>query len=197
MKSAKNLMELMSRKSFLDFLIAMNGHNDVKEWSEVGGVFRIIRKIMKVFNPIHLIDIGCGKRPTLATLLALNYGCGGHIITYAVDPQLTGEYSKNIKFLHQIPKRLEEFVRECSSEDTFESVLAISNHGHCKKHEIESLLKQYKKWIYISVPCCVDNRLNQNAIHFKDIHSFSPRNDIYIYADSETFKEVSKIKLEK
>ena len=73
MKSSRNLEPVINRRSFADFIEALNGHTDIKEWSEVGGVFRRVRDITSIFEPDLVIDCGCGKRPTLATMMALNY----------------------------------------------------------------------------------------------------------------------------
>jgi hypothetical protein len=64
MKSYKNIARVVTRKSFPDFLKALNYRVDVKEWSEVGGTFEIVRKVMHVFDADYMYDVGCGKYPT-------------------------------------------------------------------------------------------------------------------------------------
>ena len=204
MKSIKNIQEVVGRKSFMDFMIAMNGFADLKEWSEVGGMLNLVRKLLTVFDPDDMIDVGCGQRPTLAALLALNYGSETRIIS-AIDPQLGLEYGQNLSSYYAYKMKLGEWWREYNKYRhlfTRENhrLLIISNHGHVKPQEVDKFISEsvYGRWVYVTCPCCVDNRLtNRRSIHFEDQHMNTPKNKIYIYADDSTFEDIAKIRFER
>lgn len=183
MKSVKNVSRILSRKSFPDFLKAMNYKTDVKEWSEVGGVLNQAMSILKVFDASIILDIGCGKRPTLATLMALNF----KKLVYAIDPQLDTSYSTEIDFLELEPIQLASFTRKNKHQlKNYNKALILCNHSHVSRKEIKLLLDKFDDWVYLTVPCCVDNKLtNLKSIHYKDIHMHTDKNDIHIYSKNE------------
>ncbi|MFW6310836.1 MAG: hypothetical protein ACOC1K_01225 [Nanoarchaeota archaeon] len=178
-KSSKNIERVLARKSFPDFLKAMNYKVDTKEWSEVGGVLNIAMNIMKVYDPEIIFDIGCGKRPTLATLMALSFK--KEVI--AIDPQLSNNYAKEIKRL----KFYKDKLVNCNLKYTFnKKVLVLCNHSHVKKKEIKNFLDSFEEWVYLTVPCCVDNRIdNLISLNYRDMHMHTEKNDIFIYSNNK------------
>lgn len=179
MKSATNVSRVVERKSFKDFIVAMNYHVDVKEWSEVGGVYEISRRILKHFDPELIMDVGCGKRPTLATLMALNYKCD----VVAVDPQLDDQYSSKINRLVKVRTTLLEYAKSVLVK---RRLLLLANHSHAPKYEIMLMLSKSPSWVYVTVPCCVDNKLsNEISIHFKDIHMHSDKNEVFVFSNNQ------------
>lgn len=184
MKSIKNVQEVLTRKSFPDFMKALNHRVDIKEWSEVGGVFKIARNILQKKKFDIIFDIGCGKYPTLATMVALNIKSSEVI---AIDPQLQlSESFDFIKRLDLIKDKLSDVSDLALTGSGLNgSALLLSNHSHATNKEIKRVTNLFKEWIYITVPCCVDNRLHGlKSIHIKDVHSHSPKNDVYICASS-------------
>lgn len=180
MKSHKNIKMVLERKSFKGFIEAMNYHVDIKEWSEVGGVYNIARKILKHFEPELIMDVGCGKRPTLATIMALNY----KVKVVAIDPQLDNSYAAQIQRLSLNREILLDYIKTMKKQ---ESVLIVANHSHAPKSEITLLLSKVKNWVYITVPCCVDNKLsNETSIYYKDLHMHSEKNDVFIFSKDKT-----------
>lgn len=176
MKSHKNIERILKRKSFKGFIEAMDYHVDIKEWSEVGGVYDIARKILHHFEPEIIMDVGCGKRPTLATIMALNY----KIKVVAIDPNLDIGYSKNIE---RLDLHKETLLSHSKRTDLGKTVLVLANHSHASKHEISLLLSKTKDWVYVTIPCCMDNKLhNKTSIHYKDIHMHSEKNDVFIFS---------------
>lgn len=180
MKSHRNIQKVLERKSFPLFLQALNNHVDTKEWSEVGGVFEVCRKLLGNFSPGHVFDVGCGRRPTLALLMALNYPFQVH----AVDPNLDLSLCYGVERIHLYNLKLAEFARFGVPETAMALVLA--NHSHAPLKEIRTLLGLCKSWVYITVPCCVDNRLRDMAgVHLKDPHMHSEKNDVYVYSNEK------------
>jgi hypothetical protein len=184
MKSIKNLQHVMERKSFPDFLKAMNHVVDIKEWSETGGVFNLCRNLLRTFDPDVIYDVGCGRRPTLGALMALNYKKK----VVCIDPQLDLTAAESILRLFKYSATLGDYLRE--SAGTKHQILnvptlVLANHSHVSKKEVFVLIQKLRTWVYITVPCCVDNRLNNRAcVSYKDIHMHSPRNDVFIYASN-------------
>lgn len=182
MKSIRNIQQVMERKSFPDFLAAMNNKVDLKEWSEVGGIYGLSRNILKNFKADHIFDIGCGKRPTLGAMMALNYKCRVHCI----DPQLSKEYAKNITRLNLCDVQLDYYLK--LGDEIKSPTLVLCNHAHVARKDIVKFLAKINNWIYVTVPCCVDNRLsNKKCISYKDIHMHTPKNDVYIYASDDKY----------
>jgi|GEM_PF-4597278 len=170
MKSAKRLDELLRRKMFPDFLAAMNHHVDAKEWVECVSMFNIARKILLKKNYDVILDIGCGKRPTLGTIMALSYKKP----VICIDPQLDTSYAKNINNISLVPVKLLE------TPILGLSVLVLCNHSHVTKEEMMILLSRQREWCYVTCPCCVDNRFKQGE-YVKDIRNWSPKNETYIF----------------
>jgi hypothetical protein len=184
MRSIRNIQQIMGRKSFPDFLAAMNNHVDLKEWSEVGGVYGLSRNILRHFKADHIFDIGCGKRPTLGTLMALNYKA----FVYCIDPQLSLDYAKNITRLFLYNEPLSHYLSKIENITITEPTLVLCNHSHVSKKEITKFLAKIDNWIYVTVPCCIDNRLsNKKCISYKDIHMHTPENDVHIYASDDKY----------
>lgn len=184
MKSIKNIQHILERKSFPDFLKALHYKVDLKEWSETGGVFNLCRCLLHSFSPTVVYDVGSGRRPTLGTLMALNYKTK----VVCIDPQLDTTCASEISRLqlHKVP--LSEYLRTTFVEDGFDSeapTLILANHSHVSKREARALIQKLKDWVYITVPCCVDNKLsNRSCVSYKDMHMHSARNDIFIYASN-------------
>lgn len=179
MKSVKYIEKILKRKSFRDFLEAMNNVVDIKEWSETGTLFDLCSRIMSFYRPRFIFDIGCGKRPTLATLMALNY----KDTVIAIDPNLSNEYAKNIYNLYLISKKL----KDIKIRKTNHKVLVLCNHSHTTSKEMVSFLNNFQEWIYITVPCCVDNKIpNVISLSYIGKHSHSPKNEIHIYSNIQS-----------
>jgi hypothetical protein len=180
MKSYLNIGYVLERKSFPLFLAALNNFVDMKEWSEVGGVYNICRKIMHKHSPDVIYDIGCGKRPTLALMMALNY----KVPVHAIDPQLDLSNCKSINRLYMYNLKLKQFI-EMSDFKDYNNALVLANHSHASMREVTELLSKFKEWTYLTVPCCIDNRLNnKSGVHYKDIHMHSDKNSVFIYSKS-------------
>lgn len=183
MKSYKNISYVLERKSFPLFLSALNNFVDTKEWSEVGGVYNLCRKLMVNFNPDIIFDVGCGKRPTLALLMALNYKA----VVHAIDPQLDNTYCAEIERLNLHSVKLEEFAKsmDIKRETT---ALILANHSHVSSRYIRAFLSKFKIWVYVTVPCCVSNRLSDEVgVCFKDIHMHTDKNDVYVYSNKKEY----------
>jgi hypothetical protein len=198
MRPFSNIKKIIDRKSFIDFLIAMNNTKDYKEMSEVGGMYKTIESILSQevctglsednnfkmdfrFKPDFIIDIGCGKRPTLGTIMALNY----KYPVICVDPQLSGEYAKNITGMEMHKCTLKEWWIQVKDDEKYKDkkYLLLANHSHVTKKEIKLITEQLASlWIYITCPCCVDNLLsNRKAIAYKDNNIWSDKNIIYTF----------------
>lgn len=179
MKSHKNIEYVLTRRSFPDFLKALDHKVDTKEWSEVGGVFHLARGILQKFKPGVIFDIGCGKRPTLAVMMALNFKAP----VIAVDPQLDDTLAGDIKRLWLYPSPTKDWLHNNGAPKDSNGALILANHSHVSKREIMELTNLYKTWVYVTVPCCVDNKLSgRMALTYKDVHMHTPKNDVYIYA---------------
>lgn len=178
MKSHLNLKIVLERKSFPKFLQALNYHVDIKEWSETGGVFSLCRKILHNFAPDDVYDIGCGKRPTLALLMALNYPFNVH----AVDPQLDTSYAKAVSRLFLYNLGLRNFA--AAGMPGSNKAMVLANHAHVPAKDMSSFLSGFKEWVYVTVPCCIDNRLaSMPCVHYKDPHMHSEKNGVYVYSN--------------
>ena len=178
MKSAKYINYVVKRKCFLDFFEAMGNYADPKEWSEVVGVLRFTSKIIGNFRPQIVIDAGCGVRPTLGVWAALNNKSFGSI--FCVDPNVSFDYAKKINGLMIVNQSLGKVGKILANA---ENCLLIANHAHIKKDEILSVLNGFKKWVYVTCPCCVDNTLDRVGAYYKDPHIHSPKNKIYGYSN--------------
>lgn len=183
MKSSRNIELILQRRSLVDFIKALGNHVDPKEWSEVGGVYDLCRRIFAICTPKVVFDIGSGKRPTFAVLMALNY----KVKVAAIDPQLDTELASEVRGYSPFKYELKQFLshEEAAGFLTDELTLIVGNHSHVSKREIMMLTQHLKDWIYVTVPCCVDNKLSNNtAISYKDIHMHTDKNDVYIYASN-------------
>ncbi len=189
MNSVKNVQQVMARRSFPEFLRAMGDHVDVKEWSEVGGVFNAVRSVLRRFRPDVIVEAGCGKRPTLATMLALNYS----IPVYVTDPGLDTSYASNVKGLGKFTLPLhglsvgsadpiDEHGMRLIDVTKQRSVLLVANHSHHSRKDAAEFVKMFDAWVYITVPCCKHNTLLEPSIVKEDIHMHSPKNKIYTQA---------------
>ncbi len=185
-RSCKNLNQVLLRKSFPDFLAAMNNKVDIKEWSEVGGTFHAARSVLRKFSPDLIVDVGCGKRPTLATMMALNYNTP----VVAVDPAVSSEYARDIKRLTLEDMTLKQYSSALEYVSG-SSVLVLANHAHCSKTEVRRFLSNYETWVYITVPCCYDNTLTAPGLFKEDLHMHTPKNKIYTQAsDKKLLSEI-------
>ena len=181
-KSSKYIEYLLGRKCFPDFLEAMGHKADPKEWSEcVGMLWRVKDALNRVqWDKVDvLLDVGCGKRPTLGVLVGLNIK--SIKMVYSIDPQLD-------MFLPDIAENLFRFRETIQDLNTStrtriaQSVSAIicCNHAHVKLSELQHIFKLFKKYIYITSPCCVDNR-PKKGLYYRDNHVWSPKNEYYTY----------------
>ena len=181
MKSSRYLEFILRRKCFLDFFKAMNYHVDAKEWTEVIGMYFFMNKVIgdKKFDIV--IDAGCGKRPTLGTWLALNRKDMANIIS--IDPalDLNATYALDINNLNQCKGCLVAGEEEGIINKDIKSCLLLANHAHITKKEVKDFLSNFEDWIYITSPCCYDNRLDQKAIYYKDPHVHSKKNEYYYF----------------
>lgn len=175
MRSVKYIAEIMRRRSFPEFFNALDNHVDLKEWSEVGAMFEVARKVLSVSDYDVILDVGCGKRPTLGILMALNYGNEKRTVV-SIDPQLATTYASNIKYLSKFKGKLSELPKISSGI----KVLVLANHAHVSKNEMKKFLSTLSSWTYVTCPCCIDNKLDDGK-YIKDIHSWSPKNEIYIF----------------
>ena len=177
MRSSKNIEYVMGRRSVRDFLEALNFHIDIKELSEVGGVYDLCRILLNTYKPAAILDIGGGKRPTLAAIMSLNYKAP----VYSIDPQLDMLLGENLKNFHKFNTTLMEALPKLDIQREA-PILVLANHSHVSKKEIMMLLQKHVTWVYITVPCCVDNRLSDRlCLSYKDLHMHTDKNDVYIY----------------
>ena len=71
MSNFRHIEYLLKRKCFPNYLKALNFKVDLKEMSECIGMLRVLRNVVRDKNITTAFDIGCGKRPTLGVLMAL------------------------------------------------------------------------------------------------------------------------------
>ena len=152
-------------------------------------MFNAARSVLRTLKPDIIFEVGCGKRPTLATMLALNYKTP----VVAIDPALSLDYADGIHGLKLVPSTLGdtfkdgEFMDQLLEEDMWglnltersTTALVVANHAHCSRREILTLTNMFNSWVYITVPCCVDNTLLAPALVKEDVHMHSPKNKIY------------------
>lgn len=181
MRSAKRLVDLLTRKSFLDYVFALNNHIDPKEITECMAMFNIVRKILKDEDVDIIFDIGCGKRPSLGTIMALNYKKP----VICIDPQLNTSLCKNIKDIQLYNVGLEEWDIPPDIKNL--KALVLCNHAHTSKVMMEQFLSNFKDWTYITCPCCKNNKFDFGR-YTKDYHSWSDKNEIFIFKKSEIDK---------
>lgn len=185
MKSHLNISRILIRKCFPTFLEALHHHVDIREFSEVGGLFELCRKILTVFTPDYIFDVGSGKRPTFATLMALNYTTE----VYAIDPNLDLSCSRNIKRYTGVKQKLSQFCSDFTVEPD-KSCLIACNHCHVGKTEILELINKFTCWVYVTVPCCADNRLEMVSVAYRDPHMHSEKKDVYVYSSVQEVLDV-------
>lgn len=179
----KYVKEVTQRKSFPDFFFALGCKFDWKEYSEIYSMYQIVVGTLEKysFKPDIVYDIGCGKRPTLGTFLALNVKSMNNII--CIDPSLNTDLAKNIKGLELKQNYLSDFVftESCKEKSKFDNkdVLILCNHSHVSKKDVLNLTKMHEKWIYITCPCCIDNKLDGGEFII-DKFVDSPKNIYYI-----------------
>jgi hypothetical protein len=101
-----------------------------------------------------VLDVGCGKRPTLGIMLA-------HLRQWeiiSIDPKVERrqEHSE-IKRFSTYSKPLGEianFLKHCFHKET--EIVVCGNHSHHQFSEVENLT-QYTAVHYFVNPCCFDN----------------------------------------
>lgn len=183
MKKWKHIEYLLRRRSFPDFIKATGCKADPKEWSECIAMMHRINYAIKDKKIDVAFDIGCGKRPTLGILIALNVKSINKVV--CVDPQLDTSLAKDIKGIELEKLYLTDFVNKIKEKSiSFGNVLICCNHSHAPKKEIYQLMDLCEDWIYITCPCCVDNKL-KNGLYFKDTAIWSPKNEIFTFYKKE------------
>jgi len=180
--SYKRLSEIITKRCFLDVVKALDNKIDPKELVEVQCIYNYLSSyVMPTYKDtsinVCIFDIGCGKRPTLGVYLALMYSYN----VVSIDPQLDINLANHVNNIKLINKRI-QFIKQSDIPYDFNHIIVIQNHGHVKYRQIRPLLNLAKTWEYITCPCCVDNRIpDKRAMHYKDSHSSSPKNEIYHY----------------
>ena len=177
MKSYKYIEFILKRKSFPDFIKAVNFKADMKEWTECIAMFFRILHIIKDKKIDIAFDIGSGKRPTLGAIISLNIKSINKVV--CIDPQLDLSLGKNIKGLTLEKETLLNYVDKNKSSK-FNDVLICCNHSHVSKKEIYQLMDLCNNWTYITSPCCIDNKLT-DGLYYKDRHIWSPKNEIFTF----------------
>jgi hypothetical protein len=179
MKSFKYIKQLLERKSFPDFIKAVGMKVDLKEWTECIGMMNKVNEITKDKKIDFVFDIGCGKRPTLGILLALNFSGLNKVV--CIDPQLDTSLASNVRGIKLFNVSLNDFLNKIKKVNkSFGNAVICCNHSHVSKKELYSLMDLCNNWTYITTPCCVDNRLI-NGLYYKDEHIWSPKNEIYTF----------------
>ena len=186
MKNFRYVDYVMRRRSFTDFWLAMGMHYNPKEWTECVGMLNRAKHHMQDWTPDIAFDIGCGKRPTLGVLFALNVASVGHVA--CIDPQLDApERAYGLKKITYYGLRLDTFLASephFLSDASGKKALILCNHAHVKKAEIMDLASNFGEWVYITCPCCVDNRLG-NGHYYRDESVWSPKNEFYTFKSWE------------
>lgn len=182
MSSFKHIEYLLKRKCFPDYLNALNFKVDLKEISECVGMLHIIKNAVRYKSIPTAFDIGCGKRPTLGVLMALEIKSINNIVS--IDPQIDITLAKDINGLYLHKKTLAEYCDEKKRYITFSNALICCNHSHVKKEELYKLFNKCDDWTYITNPCCINNKLKR-GLYFCDRHIRSPKNEIYVFEKSE------------
>jgi len=188
MRSAENIKYILERRSFQDFLNALGGKVDLKEYSEVGGMVKIIKALMSIYDFSNIIDVGCGKRPTLATYMAYNYSAP----VFAIDPKVDTNLCLDTNSLYLFDMKLSEFINERYSFK-YGTTLILCNHSHATKEEIEDLTNKMNNWVYLTMPCCIDNILNRPYVRFEDEHIWSPKNKIFLQDKNNSISTLSEL----
>jgi hypothetical protein len=66
-------------------------------------------------------------------------------------------------------------------------ILLVANHAHTTQRETLEFLQKFSEWVYITVPCCMDNTLpGKYAVCKRDVHMHSPKNMVYVYASDDS-----------
>lgn len=179
MKTDKYVMEILNRKCTIDFINAIK-KIDIKEWTEIYAMYKRLLNVLTkypTFKPDVVFDIGCGKRPTLGTWIALNIKSINNII--CIDPQLDTTLANNINGLTLYNEELEQVLPLLSKK---QSAIVLCNHSHVTAQTIKQLLNKYEQWIYITCPCCVNNTFpNIGFDGMIDTYVKSPKNTYYTF----------------
>jgi hypothetical protein len=130
---------------------------------------------MNIYNFSNIIEVGCGKRPTLATFMAYNY----NTTVFAIDPKVDTELCQYTTLLFLYKMKLSEFI-EFKKSFEHGATLVLCNHSHVSKKEIEDLTDKMSNWVYLTMPCCVNNVLDRPYVKFKDEHIWSPENSMFL-----------------
>jgi hypothetical protein len=161
-----------------------------------------------------VLDIGCGKRPTLGSFIA---HMRRNTTIFSIDPQVdTGPFKKvdwaksdgflaevrNASIYKGLYKALDNLYLYQSSFENFMSsvilkysddyaLIACCNHAHVT---LNSILKYLPRPChYFTNPCCHDNvPTSIQGIFIKDKHIWSPKNRIYYCHLTEENKRKSK-----
>jgi hypothetical protein len=171
MKSSKYLNQFFARKSWKDIVQYMPHKLNLKEITEVMAVWRVARKYVDEVGGI--VDCGSGKWSSMGVLAA--FSCKTDI--YSVDPREDLIVHKDIKNHKCINKKLCDVIinKVCP-------VMLLSCHGHQTLSETKNFLDHFPQWIYITMPCCVDNRIpNRVGEVLVDQYVWSDKNTIYTY----------------
>ncbi len=175
MKIDVRFKRFLERRSTIDIFNKL-GKIDIKELSETIEMFEFIRK-SDVWNEknLNVLEIGCGKRPTLSLILLHN--TKNWKVT-AVDPIIEEKDYKTQRFDY-FKCRLRDFAPSLKYK------VIVGNHSHCDLKEIKEFCLKYNmpKFHYFTCPCCVDN-VFRNVVGKFYISSFAntPKN-IYYYQE--------------
>lgn len=185
MKDYTYVEYILKRRSFPDFLKAVGYKVDLKEWTECAAMLQIGKNILgqrqETFKPDLVIDAGCGVRPTLAVLLALNIKSLRSTPIIAIDPVIYENLGTGIENL-SLSKRTVGAWAHNDGEFANKNAIVFCNHAHVGLNEVRHLLNKFSNWIYITSPCCLDNVIpNKLSLFYQDQRVWSAKNKYYIF----------------
>lgn len=171
----KVFRQFFASKSCVDILYKL-GKCDLKELSECLAMYRFFRnqEWVKDIKVATILDIGCGKRPTLAVMMAHKFPRTWKYI--AIDPQLdVRDYNTEGLKLFNMTLQGNSLPEEVMKEVVGHPIVFF-NHSHAPKECLLSL----KEFEYITMPCCFENMFpNVQGTFMKDTTVHSPKNIIY------------------
>lgn len=175
-RKTEYIQRFFSKRCSVDIVHKL-GKADLKEITEVFGMYSFMASMewFKDTKRAAVIDLGCGKRPTLALMLA-------HYISsdwkfYAIDPQLdVRDYkTRNLTIIKTEVLKLEDLP----PIELDRRLIICGNHSHAPV----SVLKELSLMMcidYFYCPCCFDLHIpNVFGVFRKDTNIWSPKNTYY------------------
>jgi hypothetical protein len=160
-------------------LLRLGLYPNGKELTESFAMYRAIVRLVgwhRLQDAVTLVDVGCGKQPRNAALLALRSRWSCTAIDPNLDPAWEDERMHNVRRLQCRQMRIEDY--RCMADGP---VVVAMVHAHV---DVPTVLRSFRQeqLLLVTMPCCVPSRMDEPpAVDYYDHSCWSPQRRIYAW----------------